>query len=240
MQIYGLINKLNGKRYVGMTKGLAENRIKVHFQRNATPIQHAIKKYGFQNFSWKVLAIARTLDELKKKEVLWIRRWNCKSPNGYNLTDGGDGITGASIETRLKLSIANKGKKLRLGKKVPREVCRRIAAAIRAAWTHEKRKAHGDIRRGKRASKATRAKIRKNRYNVVPRGSHLTLSHRESISAGLKGRKLSAEHVRRVSKSLAGKPFTASHKAALINARHNRSQSWRIKLLTECGFYDAN
>ena len=44
--------------------------------------------------------------------MFWIRELNSKAPNGYNLTDGGDGGRGLSpsAETRQKLSAALKGR----------------------------------------------------------------------------------------------------------------------------------
>lgn len=45
-------------------------------------------------------------------KLFWIAEFNCKYPNGYNLTDGGDGLTGCTESTRQKLSKINTGKKM--------------------------------------------------------------------------------------------------------------------------------
>jgi len=114
MIIYKAENKVNGKIYVGETLHKLETRIHDHFRMGGSPVfYNALKKYGIQNFSILVIDTAKSIKELNEKEKYWIKFYNCKVPNGYNLTDGGDGITGYihTPEARKKISEKLKGRK---------------------------------------------------------------------------------------------------------------------------------
>jgi len=113
MIIYKIVSKLNGKIYIGQTKYSLDKRIAQHIKDNKTPVQKAINKYGLESFEVSIIDEADTRKELSEKEVYWIKELNSKAPNGYNLTDGGDGLINPTKETREKIgkasSIRNKG-----------------------------------------------------------------------------------------------------------------------------------
>lgn len=50
-------------------------------------INSAIKKYGKENFSFEILEYAENYNE---REKFWIKYYNSKVPNGYNIQDGGE------------------------------------------------------------------------------------------------------------------------------------------------------
>ena len=95
MDVYGVIYcitcLLNGMKYVGQTTRSVERRFKEH-ARAKNHLGNAIRKYGRENFTIKILEKCETPDQLNEREIFWIREINCKSPNGYNLTDGGEGM----------------------------------------------------------------------------------------------------------------------------------------------------
>ena len=107
--IYLITNLLNGKKYVGQTTNI-KRRIQQH-KCGELYIDKAIQKYGWKNFKVEVLEECYTVEQLNEREIFWIAELNSKVPNGYNLTDGGDGIVGCSEETRAKLALASKGRK---------------------------------------------------------------------------------------------------------------------------------
>jgi group I intron endonuclease len=113
MIIYKIVSKSNGKIYIGQTKYSLDKRIAQHIKDNKTPVQKAINKYGLESFEISIIDEADTRKELSEKEVYWIKELNSKAPNGYNLTDGGDGLINPTKETREKIgkasSIRNKG-----------------------------------------------------------------------------------------------------------------------------------
>jgi group I intron endonuclease len=116
MFIYKITNLENGKLYIGQTIKSIEYRWKRHNYafsknyKNKTAIHLALKKYGKENFTIEQIDTADSIEELNEKEKYWIATLNTLSPHGYNLTDGGNNKT-VSEETRLKMSLAQKGKK---------------------------------------------------------------------------------------------------------------------------------
>ncbi len=114
MIIYKLLNKINGKCYIGQTIQKLNHRISVHIcGKDDNPIQRAIKKYGIQSFECSVIDNADLKDILNEKEIYWINFLKTKVPNGYNVTNGGDGRTGKlSEETKIKISQSLKGRHL--------------------------------------------------------------------------------------------------------------------------------
>jgi group I intron endonuclease len=104
--VYKATNVINGKTYVGITNKTIRRRFQAHLSF-ASPIGNALRKYGIKNFFIRYLETARTLNSARRKERLWVKRYDCISPNGYNLTAGGEGLFNPSAETRAKLSAAN-------------------------------------------------------------------------------------------------------------------------------------
>ena len=73
-------------------------------------LDNAIRKYGQENFKVTLLEKCNTLEILNEKEVFYIAKYNSLSPNGYNLTTGGNNHQKQSEETKLKKSISLIGK----------------------------------------------------------------------------------------------------------------------------------
>ncbi len=107
--IYLIINLINGKKYVGQTQRSVEERFKEHARANSL-IGRAIRKYGKENFKLEILAKCENLDEANEHEKYFIKIFNCKMPNGYNLADGGNGRKGCkhSKESRMLISTTLK------------------------------------------------------------------------------------------------------------------------------------
>lgn len=106
MIIYRIVNNINGKTYVGLTKKALSERIAAHVF-NKSHLGNALRKYGLDSFSVSVIDAADTVEVLKEKEIYWIAKLNCKYPHGYNYTDGGDGLVNPPKEVRAKISAAS-------------------------------------------------------------------------------------------------------------------------------------
>lgn len=112
MVIYKAKNLINGKQYIGKTVYTMEIRMSKHISNLSTkkkshyPLYSAIKKYGKDNFEWTVIDNAETEDELNEKEIYWIKHYCTLSPNGYNLSLGGDGQTGFKHSELSKQKIS--------------------------------------------------------------------------------------------------------------------------------------
>jgi group I intron endonuclease len=106
--IYKAENRINGNCYIGQTSRSLIQRIYGHRNRagDNTYFSRAINKYGKENFDWDTIAICDTKDKSDFLEKFYIKFFNTKKPNGYNLTDGGEGSTGFnhSEDTKRKMS----------------------------------------------------------------------------------------------------------------------------------------
>jgi group I intron endonuclease len=117
--IYKATNNINGKVYIGFDSNWP-NRKTAH-KRNSeknlkgnTKFYNAIRKYGWNNFSWTV--VYQSIDGTHCLDVMepYFITENDSMNLGYNMTPGGDGKRKGSIEsdeTKRKKSISHMGKK---------------------------------------------------------------------------------------------------------------------------------
>jgi group I intron endonuclease len=96
--IYQILNKDNGKSYIGQTSNKYPNTRwsmhKLNMKNNIKhPLYNSMKKYGVDKFEFIILEknIVEKLNELEKK---YIKKFNSIFPNGYNLTVGGEALRG--------------------------------------------------------------------------------------------------------------------------------------------------
>ena len=106
----------NGKSYIGISAFGLTSRMAGHLNaaRRKSPkaiLHKAMAKYGSHAYSVKMLVIADDFEYLKKLEIKAICVFNTKVPNGYNMTDGGDGQLGKewSAKSREKLAAKRRG-----------------------------------------------------------------------------------------------------------------------------------
>lgn len=206
---------VNGKGYVGKTtyslsfrkachKSDAEKGVQLAFHR-------AIRKYGWDAFAWSILTEDDNNEFLCFMEQKWIKRLGTRAPNGYNLTDGGEGTVGLchSEETKKKISDARIG----------------------IEFTPEHRKKLGDSHRGRPRSKEAVEKTiaantgRKNteetklKMSIAAKNrAPVTEETKKILSESHMGIKRSLESRIKQSESAKGKPKpprTAEHKAKI-------------------------
>lgn len=114
--IYKATNLINGKYYVGQTLYSLTRRRSIHInyalKRKDKMIFHsAIRKYGDDNFEWKVLERCKTKDFLNKREKYYIKKLNTSIPNGYNLNNGGSSVAGFGQPEHFKKITSERMKK---------------------------------------------------------------------------------------------------------------------------------
>ena len=109
--VYCHINKINGKRYVGITKQNPETRWQSgNGYNNSEYFWRAIKKYGWKNFEHKILYENLTKEEAEKIEIQLIAEWETTNrAKGYNIANGGNHGGCVSEETKKKISKGHKG-----------------------------------------------------------------------------------------------------------------------------------
>ncbi len=160
--IYLLIDGTNDREYVGQTKRSADVRFREH-KYEKSYIGRAIRAHGAENFVIAILKECANQQELDYWEKHFIKWRDTKSPNGYNLTEGGDGCLGLShtAEGRAKMSAARTGDKNHFfGKHHTPETC----AKLSMIHTGKKMSAEAcakmsKVRKGRKPSAETCAKI---------------------------------------------------------------------------------
>lgn len=118
MLIYKVTNLVNGKLYIGKTSGKLSTRKTHHLyysKKNngkCSPILGAaIRKYGPESFSFEQIGRFDDAEITSLAEQLFISEFNTQTPNGYNISAGGDGGSySKSPETRAKISATLKAK----------------------------------------------------------------------------------------------------------------------------------
>lgn len=176
ISLYRVTCIISGKKYIGITKGTVEKRWSRHNWKYCLEkkgaFQRAIKKYGKENF------IVEHLCEIFKEtdafliERAFILEEGTMSPGGYNMTSGGETFVGTEVseETRLKRSLAQKGK---LGRK----------------HSEETKELIGNLARGRKLSEEARRNI-----GNGARGRKHTQEAKDKMSAAKKGRVRTEEH----------------------------------------------
>jgi group I intron endonuclease len=109
-EIYVVENLINGKKYVGSHK---IREAKDYYFAGGKAINNAIKKYGKDNFSRKILEKCIS-EKVLLIESSWIKKLDSLHPNGYNIHPmGGSNYKGSiglihNKEIRDKISKAKK------------------------------------------------------------------------------------------------------------------------------------
>lgn len=104
MYLYKITNKINSKKYIGITNGY-KRRFRQH-KTNHNPnslICKAIQKYGEDNFIFEVLKENLSIQQACQLEQQYIKNEKSLVPNGYNISKGGN-INIGSSNGRAKLS----------------------------------------------------------------------------------------------------------------------------------------
>jgi len=155
--VYRIVNLINGKSYIGLTKGLVAKRWQSHTSNARRQVYRsllglAIRKYGEDMFRISILSSCDSRPAAAAEEVRLIALFKPE----YNMTPGGEGTLGLkhTAEARAKISAAGIG----------RVVSEKTRAALLAVNTGrivspETRKKLSEINMGKTHSAETKAKL---------------------------------------------------------------------------------
>lgn len=199
--VYRLVNKVNGKSYIGRTMDLGK-RMYEHKKvaANATgktldrPIVKAIREFGIEAFDIEILYSSELFEDreqldilLDEKEKFFIEKYNT-TEEGYNLTKGGKGAYG-------------------------------LGSRIAESWTKEKRKQLSERMSGE--NNPCYGKKFKGIKKPTLLGKKLSEERRAKISQAMKGKGHSQtnETKQKISAKLRGVPKSESHKRNASNAK---------------------
>lgn len=212
--IYKITNLIDGKIYVGQTVQKLSRRFNQHKHGITKGVDQAIKKYGIENFKIEPIEVC-PCEMLNEREMFWIKKLDCISPKGYNLTSGGDSDFRRSEETLERMRIANEGKTLSA------ETRAKISEASQGEKNHFYGKKHtpeskakmSAAQKGKVISSETRAKMSEAHKNPSP-------ETRKKLSEARTGEK----------NPFYGKHHTLETKAKISEAKQNPSDETRAKI----------
>lgn len=87
MYIYKIINKVNGRWYIGKHNGKDPS-----YMGSGKLLKQAYNKYGIENFEKTILETVDNEQALSEREQYWIAETNAvDDPQAYNLAEGGSG-----------------------------------------------------------------------------------------------------------------------------------------------------
>ncbi len=153
--VYIHINKINHKKYVGITKQeKPQNRwgINGNKYKESPHFYSAIQKYGWDNFEHIIIASKLSKEEACDMEIKLIAQYKTQNPKyGYNIFSGGNAPS-LPQETKERIAQKLKGNKNGLGK-----IC-----------SAEKRKKISEAQKGRKFSKEHRQKLSKPKRVTYP------------------------------------------------------------------------
>ena len=112
MSVYSIVFP-NGKRYIGVTSVGIEKRISDHISASKskdTKLYRAIRKYGISNLEVEYLGQVQSKDEAVSVEKAFIEMYDSRK-NGYNSTDGGEGVKGYVFTEADRITISESQKR---------------------------------------------------------------------------------------------------------------------------------
>jgi len=204
--LYKITNLINGKIYIGQTKITNyENRMICHClgRSKSSLIGKAILKYGKENFEFKIITI-RHKDFIDVAEILAIKYYKSKTPNGYNIDGGGYTNKEVSEQTRRKIAEANR---------------RRVV-------TDETKQKIGEFHKGKTLSEEHKNKLHEGRKRAL-----ITDEYRLKMSALKMGKKLkplSEERKLQISRQQKGRKHSKEH---IENTKKTFRLKYLVKLV---------
>lgn len=163
VNVYMITNKVNGKKYIGITKREVTKRWWAHISRSKisdAKFMRAIQKHGRKSFDVKTLVVCPDWEyacDMEQKLIALYDTFN----TGYNATLGGEGLNGCE-----DVSLANleRAWDARRGKPMSEEHKRKISEAHKAnghkpKLTNEQIEKIADARRGSKHSPEWKARI---------------------------------------------------------------------------------
>ena len=191
--VYLILNKVNGKTYVGQRKSYKEWN-NDSYMGSGKLLRLAKKKHGIENFEKFLIQYCYSKEETDKAEKFWITEYRNRGKAEYNIADGGQGggFKGRHHSEETKIKISEKCKEAFKSEIVKQKLSK--------------------INKGKCFSDEHKKKISES-LKGKNKGKHRTDEQKRRMSEAQKGennpfygRQHSAETKKKISESNKGKP----------------------------------
>ena len=148
--VYMHINKINGKKYIGITCQKPSQRWRGGKGYKNGAFANAIRKYGWNNFEHKILYKHLSKKEACRKEIELIRKYETmNNEKGYNLCEGGNVTTGYHFTKEAKEKMSKSKKGMYIGKNNPMYgKCGILAPAYGQHLTEEHKRKISEAKKG--------------------------------------------------------------------------------------------
>ena len=152
--IYLITDTTNGMKYTGKHHYNKEGELDPNYHGSGVLWTKVLKKRPKELIKEEYIKTCYSEEEMCSDEQYYIKVFKTLWPNGYNLTEGGDGCV-ACEETRKKISASNKGKPAsNKGVPMSEEQKKKISESLKELFSREKHPMFG-----KHHSDETRRKI---------------------------------------------------------------------------------
>jgi group I intron endonuclease len=185
--VYITTNVLNDKSYVGM-RSTTLDIDNDDYLGSGIVLKKAIEKHGKESFYKKILYVGQSRKDISNKEIDYIQIFNTLTPNGYNISTGGEGGNlGDEVNKRISIAGKNRAKRGNYFSKEARQKISEKLYGRKITWNDK----ISESMKGFKMSDETKEKISKS-----------TSGNKN----GMFGKTHSAEARKKISESRKGKP----------------------------------
>lgn len=163
--IYAIQNKITGMAYVGQTTHNFGDRRDCNFAKlrhnkhDNVGLQEDWNKYGEKNYEFKILETLEDCGNIDDREKYWVAFYK-KNGKAFNIADGGKGCPGVHISDEAKKIIGEKNRQHNLGKKASEETKLKMSLARKGRKPSPESIEKGRLKRiGMKLSQETKMKI---------------------------------------------------------------------------------
>lgn len=205
--IYKTTNNVNGKIYVGKKESPIFDQ---SYYGSGKILKSVISKYGVGSLTTEVIEFCETREILNQRERFWIKSFDCFTPKGYNISEGGDWgdvLTHHPEREQIIEKIRNSISVLSKTEKYKKSVSKGVRRFM-DSLTEEERKEKFSTFSGKKHTDEYKKKMsdfHKNRFRSEEERRNNSLSKKGVPNYKLRGRKKSPEEIAKLKISLKGK-----------------------------------
>ena len=150
--IYLITDTTNGMKYTGKHHYHIEGQLDPNYHGSGTIIKNIYKKRP-ETLKEEYIKTCYSEEEMCSDEQYYIEVFDTLYPNGYNLTEGGEGCI-ACEETRKKISLVHKGKH------ISEEQKKKLSVALKGRiMSDEHKKKIGEANKGKHHTEESKKKM---------------------------------------------------------------------------------